>query len=555
MNFVTKKAGSTFAISAVMLAGMLSAQNIQTGIKHLDNNQFSKAKEIFETLIVQSPTADNYFYLGYYHLKIQNPNIEQASHNFNKGLAADPKSDLNKIGLAAIKLYQKNKAAADADFETIAKNTRYKNATVLYHIARAYTLFPDNPESIDPDKSIEYTQKLLELVKNKDKAEYYIVLGDAYYEKKDPGKAVSNYSRALEIAEDKSVPYALIGNIWGRTHGQGNLAIENFNKAIAENPNYALTYKYLSDFNLRNQKYDESSKNLQKYIALTGNNDSETQFDLARIAYYAKDYNKSLEGLNKSWNGISNPLKHKLKALVLIERSEFAEAHKNINQYFQILPESKRESSDYGILGKIQSSLVSTVEGEEEKERLKKEAIANLTKAHAAGDQTYDYYTLLLSLNPSSSASLTSATNPKIEALKKAIAANQNDTTSWYNLALEQYEIKDYLGSIASWDKLISLIPSWETAYAGKAMALYANDTTDQNGLVAQTYQKYIDMVEAKKEYSANEKMYLTIAYTFFAYKDFHTGNKEKAQEYVNKTLAIDLQNADALNLQKLLLQ
>ena len=133
------------------------------------------------------------------------------------------------------------------------------------------------------------------------------------------------------------------------------------------------------------------------------------------------------------------------------------------------------------------------------------------------------------------------------------VAANANDTTSWYNLALEQYEAKDYLGSIESWDKLISLIPSWEVAYAGKGMALYAYDSDDKSGLAAQSFQKYIDMVEPKKEYSDYEKAYLTIAYTFFSYKEYQAGNKEKAENYLNKTLSIDPQNKDALNLQKLL--
>ncbi|MDR1877735.1 MAG: hypothetical protein LBQ84_08950 [Flavobacteriaceae bacterium] len=552
MKIRVKGISTTFTISALMLTGIINAQNIQTGINYLDSDQFNKAKEVFENLVSQSPTADNYYYLGYYYLKTKNPDVKLASQNFNKGLEADAKSDLNKIGLATIKLYQKDKAAANADFEAIAKGSRYKNADVLYQIAKAYILFNDKPESIDPDKSIEYSEKLLELVKNKDKAEYYIVLGNAYYEKLEPGKAVSNYSKALNIDENNVASYALIGNIWGRSK-QNNLAVENFNKAIAINPNYAPVYKYLSDYNVRNQQYDEASKNLQKYVSLTGNNDSGTWFDLARVAYFAKDYDKTIELLNKSWSEISDPLKHKLKALALIEKSDFNEAYKNINQYLQVIPESKREGSDYGILGKIQATLVSTLEGEE-KEKLKAEAIRNLSQAQAKGDQTYAYQALLSGLDPSSaSAAGSSVTNPKIETLKKAIAANENDTTSWYHLALEQYEVKDYSASVSSWNKLISLIPTWETAYAGKAMALYASDTTDPNGLAAQSYQKYIELVEPKKEYSVNEKTYLEIAYTFFAYKDFHAGNKETAQEYINKTLAINPQNADISNLQKLL--
>lgn len=551
MNYAKKEIGATFVISAMMLSGFMNAQSIQEGIKYLGNDQYSKAKNTFEKLAAQSPSADNYYYLGAYYLSISKPDLEMASQYFNKGLALDPKSNLNKIGLATIKLYQGKKSEANAEFESIAKGSKYKNADVLFQISKAYQLFTNKPESTDYDKSIEYGQKLLDLVKNKDKFEYYIVLGNAYFEKKDPGKAVSNYTKALGIAEDKSIPYALIGNIWGRTNGQGKLATENFDKAIAANPNYPLTYKYLSDFNVRSGNYNEAFKNLQKYISLSGNNDAETQFELAKVSYFIKDYAKSLDLLTKNWDDISDPLKFKLKALDLIENSDFSEAYKNINQYLQTIPESKREGSDYGVLGKIQSSLLKTASGQE-KEELTKTAILNLTKAIGQGDKTYDYQSILLSLQPGAKTEA-SITNPKIEALKKSVAADANDTTSWYNLALEQYEAKDYLGSVASWDQLISLIPTWEVAYAGKGMALYAYDSSDKSGLTAQAFQKYIDMVEPKKEYSVNEKAYLAIAYTFFAYKEYHEGNKDKAETYLNKTLSVDPQNADALNLQKLL--
>lgn len=551
MNYAKKEIGATFVISALMLSGFMNAQSIQEGIKYLESDQYSKAKNTFEKLAAQSPSADNYYYLGAYYLSISKPDLEMASQYFNKGLALDPKSDLNKIGLATIKLYQGKKSEANAEFESIAKGSKYKNADVLFQISKAYQLFTNKPESTDYDKSIEYGQKLLDLVKNKDKSEYYIVLGNAYFEKKDPGKAVSNYTKALGIAEDKSIPYALIGNIWGRTNGQGKLAAENFDKAIAANPNYPLTYKYLSDFNVRSANYNEAFKNLQKYISLSGNNDAETQFELAKVSYFIKDYAKSLDLLTRNWNDISDPLKFKLKALDLIENSDFSEAYKNINQYLLTIPESKREGSDYGVLGKIQSSLLKTASGQE-KEELTKTAILNLTKAIGQGDKTYDYQSILLSLQPGAKTEL-SITNSKIEALKKSVAVDANDTTSWYNLALEQYEAKDYLGSVASWDQLISLIPTWEVAYAGKGMALYAYDSSDKSGLTAQAFQKYIDMVEPKKEYSANEKAYLAIAYTFFAYKEYHEGNKDKAETYLNKTLSVDPQNADALNLQKLL--
>ncbi|WP_146105705.1 tetratricopeptide repeat protein [Apibacter adventoris] len=549
MNFRIKPIQATFTLSAVMLAGVLNAQNIQEGIKYLGNDQFNKAKEVFEGLVSKSPSEENYFYLGYFYLKNETPNIELASQNFNKGLALNPKSELNRIGLACVKLFRGEKAAANADFDAIAKDSKYRNAEVLYRIAEAYILFKNKPESIDADKSIDYSEKLLNLVKNKDKAEYYIVLGNAYYEKLDPGKAMTNYTRALEIADNKAMVYALIGNLWSRTKQNNQLALENFTNAVTADPNYSITYKYWVDYDLRTQKYNDATTHLQKYMELTGNNDANTQFNLARIAFNAKDFDKSLNIINQYWDKISDPLKYKVRALVLVEKSDFSNAYDDMNSYLKAINNSKMEGSDYGILGKIQTSLAAKAVGEE-KTKLEKEAVFNLNKAIAEGDRYFDYQDLLLKINPNANSS-SSENNPKIVALKKAVTTNPNDTKSWYDLALEQYNAKDYVGSIASWDKLIELIPTWETSYGGKAMALYAYDREDKSGLAAQTYQKYIDMVSPKNTYSETEKAYLAIAYSFFAYKNFHEGDNVKAQDYVNKILAIDPKNEEALNLEK----
>lgn len=549
MNFRIKPIQATFTLSAVMLAGVLNAQNIQEGIKYLGNDQFNKAKEVFEGLVSKSPSEENYFYLGYFYLKNETPNIELAVQNFNKGLALNPKSELNRIGLACVKLFRGEKSAANADFDAIAKDIKYRNAEVIYRIAEAYILFKNKPESIDADKSIDYSEKLLNLVKNKDKAEYYIVLGNAYYEKLDPGKAMTNYTRALEIADNKAEVYALIGNLWSRTKQNNQLALENFTNAVTADSNYSITYKYWVDYDLRTQKYNDATTHLQKYMELTGNNDANTQFNLARIAFNAKDFDKSLNIINQYWDKISDPLKYKVRALVLVEKSDFSNAYDDMNSYLKAINNSKMEGSDYGILGKIQTSLAAKAVGEE-KTKLEKEAVFNLNKAIAEGDRYFDYQDLLLKINPNANSS-SSENNPKIVALKKAVTTNPNDTKSWYDLALEQYNAKDYAGSIASWDKLIELIPTWETSYGGKAMALYAYDREDKSGLAAQTYQKYIDMVSPKNTYSETEKAYLAIAYSFFAYKNFHEGDNVKAQDYVDKILAIDPKNEEALNLEK----
>ena len=87
------------------------AQTLQDGVDNADSHKYAKAKEVFTQMIAKSPTAENYFYLGNSYLTQFEPNFDLAQENFNKGLALDPKSFLNKIGLASIKLGKGDKTA------------------------------------------------------------------------------------------------------------------------------------------------------------------------------------------------------------------------------------------------------------------------------------------------------------------------------------------------------------------------------------------------------------------------------------------------------------
>ena len=81
------------------------AQSVQDGINFVDSQKYAKAKQTFTDLINQNPKdANNYFYLGNAYLTQFDPNFDSAQENFNKGLAVDPKSYLNKLGLASVKL-------------------------------------------------------------------------------------------------------------------------------------------------------------------------------------------------------------------------------------------------------------------------------------------------------------------------------------------------------------------------------------------------------------------------------------------------------------------
>src|SRR5699024_4789293 len=101
------------------------------GIASADSHKYAKAKQIFSDMITKSPEAENYFYLGNAYLTQFEPNFDLAQESFNKGLEADKKSYLNRIGLASVKLGKGDKSAV-TELLNIVKDSRDKDAEVLY---------------------------------------------------------------------------------------------------------------------------------------------------------------------------------------------------------------------------------------------------------------------------------------------------------------------------------------------------------------------------------------------------------------------------------------
>lgn len=186
MNIRSKSWLVAFAASAFVYSQAF-AQDIATGLKQLDGNQACLAKETFEKLATSAPSADNQFYLGYYHLRTKQPDL--AKEAFDKGLAADPKNPLNKVGIGAVALAKGDRTAAQTTFAEVLKATKNKNIDVLQRISEAYTGYVviDSLKPIykttDPAEAIRLADLAVALMlksgaKNQ---EVYMSKGDAFY--------------------------------------------------------------------------------------------------------------------------------------------------------------------------------------------------------------------------------------------------------------------------------------------------------------------------------------------------------------------------------------
>lgn len=521
------------------------AQSVQDGINFVDSQKYAKAKQNFTDLINQNPKdARNFFYLGNIYLTQFDSNFTEAQDSFNKGLALDPKSYLNKIGLASVKLGKGDRSAI-AEIQQIVKDSKEKDAEVLFRAGEALTLFEKNNS---PDLAISYLNKAIEKAqKNGVPAHYYYSLGDAYRLKKDPGNAMSAYDKAEAVAKNKASVYTRKGTLWIAAQ-QWQQAKQNIDKAIAVDPTYAPAYKALAGFNIKYQKNAEATQNLINYTKYA-DEDPYTQLEIAKLYFTNEDYANAKTTLNAVFDKVNDPIKYKLRAYILYGEGDYIGAKQNMDLFISQADKSRVQPSDEGLQGLIAAGMAKGEKDAAKKAQLDAIAQQKIAIAKAAKDETLKWDEELAKVKGGiNSASVEQGpTSPAIEALKKKIVENPSDTDSLYKLATEYQNVQNWNGAILTWGKMISALPEWAPAYYSQG---YAYQQAKNNDMAKASYEKFISLVKPA-EIEAN-KPSLGYAYFFVAFMEKDT-NPEKAKQDVAKSLEYEPTYQDAINLQKAL--
>ena len=539
-----------FGAAATFLLSFASAQTVSEGIVNLDSHKYAKAKEIFNQMIAKSPTAENYYYLGYSYLSQFEPNFELAKENFDKGLAIDSKSYLNKIGLATIKLGKGQKASAIAELTQVAKESKEKDAEVLYRIGEALTMFENNN---DPALAITYINKAIEKAQKYGvPAYYYYTLGDAYRLTRDPGNAMTAYDRASEVAKNKASVFYRMATLWMAAKHYKK-AEENIVKAINIDATYAPAYKAQAEYNRIFQRPDETTKSLINYTKYA-DEDPSTALEIAKLYFINNNYAESKTTLDKVFDKVTDPIKYKLKAYLQYEENDYAGAKANLDSYFEKIDKSRIIPSDSGLESLIYAGLATKEADAAAKATLMQKSAEKMAVVKAAKDDTLnwdgEYAKVISGAGELKAKADAGPTNENIEALKKQAAANKEDTTILFNLAQAYEAVSNWEGSALTWQKINELLPTWEPAFYSKGYALQKGG---YNQPAALAYLKYIDVVLAKpaaEQQPLQDNLYGAYYNVALLLKD---ADKAKAIENIGKALAIKPTDQSALSLQKIL--
>lgn len=550
MNIITNiktKAVASLTISCIAVSAF--GQTLPEGIASADSHKYAKAKQIFSDMITKSPEAENYFYLGNAYLTQFEPNFDLAQESFNKGLEADKKSYLNRIGLASVKLGKGDKSAV-TELLNIVKDSRDKDAEVLYRAAEALTIFGGAGNA---DTAIDLLNRAVEKSqKGGTPAYYYYTLGDAYRLKltnspQVAGAAMTAYDKALPVAQNKASVYTRMGTLWMQAQ-QWQKAKENIDRAISADASYAPAYKALAGYHIKYQKNALATQDLVNY-AKYADEDPDTQLEISKLFFTNEDYGNSKIYLDKVFDKVNDPIKYKLRAYLLYADGDYVAAKESMAQFVAKADKTRVQAADQGLMGLIAAGLANEEKDEAKKAALTSEAMQKIGIAKANKDETMNWDEELVKIKGGGGVNQAAAdagtTNPQIEALKKTVAAKPQDTNALFELANAYQEAKNWSGAILSWQKMNGLLPTWAPAYYSLG---YSYQQSGNNELAKINYEKYIATVKPEEMEASKE----TLSYAYFAVaylvKD---SDPAKSKEYVSRSVTLNPSYQDAINLNK----
>ncbi|RZK43693.1 MAG: tetratricopeptide repeat protein [Pedobacter sp.] len=554
------KRTTAFALGLVMMGGAASfAQSLADAKKAIDAEQYQKATSMLKTLVgSQSKDGEVYFNLGKIYLAIDE--VDSAKAIFTQGTIGAPKSALNHVGLGHVEMYANNAAGAKAHFDKAIELGKKDHVTYM-NIGRAYFEVPKP----DYEAALPNLQKADELESKDRDPEVFIALGDYWAAQTKNGPAYEQYLRATDIDPNIKRVRVQIGSMFKEADGFAEAEAE-VNKALAIDPNYGPAYRELAEIQnrwsfrdaaLSKAKREESLKNYRKYMDLTDKS-FDSRFRYVQFLAYAQDWTTLASELSTLKADAANPksfVVNRLQGYSAVENEKYDIAVKSLNELFA-KPEnaSRIVGGDYLYLGRAYQgagndslALINMIKG----------VTADTTKAEALavlGKKLYDSRKFEQAATAYETAINLNSRNP-------------NRPMNYYYLgrsAYFHYAYADQAGTNpdkailvkadSALSKVNQLVPEYEGAYLDRARVAKLMDSADApTGLAIPHYLKFVELVTVTKpeKAAANTKNLVDVYNQLAGF--YANTEKDKAVEFLNKTLALDPQNAWATQTLKIL--
>lgn len=546
--------------SLFFLAIGVQAQKLDDATKAIEQEQFAKAKEILKTLVQKQPKKGiNNFYLG--QVYIQNEYLDSAKMAFEQGLANDPKTVINQIGLGTLELYAGNTAAAEAKFNEAIEKTRKRDYLELYFAGRA---FLDAPEP-DYGKALNYLRQAVQRSGKRVDALVHLAMGDAYLGSGEPSSAYVSYRDAITANPDLTKAEIQMAVII-RNSRAWQEAIDALVAITQQKPDYAPTYRELAqtynywalvsatdtatyrDLNRTAVKYYKQFMDLTDYSV-----DSRIRY--ADFLVFAGDYDELLvQARELSKLEDINPKVLRYLGHSSYHKEDYREASDAMAKFFNKIEKERILPVDhlyYGLSLIHQASANDTIDSvafDKGIEEVKTAVALDATNADGLNEVALEFF---------KNAKYVEAS--KIFEISGHTEGSKNQVTDSYYFALASYyanalrvNAKQPIDTalVAKVDKALVFVnekaPDLLDPYLFRArnMSLLEN-SEDPQGVANEYFFKYIEMVESRGEEEVQKnKTNLVEIYNKLTYFYFQKGDYEKVEEIIARALALQPEDA-----------
>lgn len=263
-----------------------SAQSYKDAIEYYKAGQEKNAKELLIRNLNNANTdkAASYYYLGC--IALDNKNINEATKNFDAGIAANASYAYNYVGKGAIALRNHNIKEAETFFKEAEKYGK-KDAGINVAIARAY---------YDADQALyakEINKRIEKARRTDDKSpDIYMFEGDQFADQKEWGKAAGRYEMATNFDPTAAEGYVKGANML--FHLNPSESINMLQRLLQNSSQSAIGQKELADKYYDNGNYKEASTAYGKYVA-NPNHFKQDEDRYSFLLFYGGDFKKGYD--------------------------------------------------------------------------------------------------------------------------------------------------------------------------------------------------------------------------------------------------------------------
>lgn len=546
-----------FFVAISLLSATIQAQTIEEGLKFYNEERFDQAKQSLINLNKKGENEQADYLLG--EIYFQNGQLDSASICYQQGINKNPKYLYNYTGLGKVSLQKGDIADAKANFEKVKKGAK-SDLKLLLSVADA-TL---NANKKDTTIASEY----IHIAQDKDSKSPYlhIALGDLNLQRRDIGRALSDYNNALYYGADAQVVGFKLASIYSRTNNIKD-AEKSYKDIITAKPNAALPYKKMGDMFFSFGKYAEAKSAYDSYFSKTTPTSDEKE-KYALIQFFNKNYDAT-EALLKeiTVQNQDNPVLFRVRAYSAYERGDYNNGLMFMNKFFSIQKPEKTICLDYEYYAKLLSkndqdslaaiNFLKAYDFDSTKFQNLEEAgkIFSKLKKH---DKAIFCYTQM-SNNPQQDKSALAYMIGKEYYFNGAESLTQTNNQS----TLNEKSIVSLNKADSCFQQVITLSPKFSGAYLWKARTLSLLDPDAKSDKAKIAYENLLSVTQASQKPDNSNIIECYRYLASYNYLQFEKGNKnlnlkkeyKKASiDYFEKILVIspsDKQASDSLILLK----